>query len=132
LVGISEFPFFVAEFDEMEVVSFEQLRYGIKKFRMTFVSTSGLWGTIHAVPIEYMEVIKKCLDFFRVPYFDTVSQIDWHHTPLSGGEILLGNGTWWHSLMDDVEQGDSLRTLEDEEEEEDERESSNSWLEDDE
>lgn len=84
-----------------------------------------------------MEVTKKCLDFFRVPYFVTVSQIDWEDA-LSSGEELLGTGTWWHSLVDDVEQGvedkpwfwkefDLLRTLEEgEEEEEDERESSNS------
>ena len=37
LVAISEFPFFVLDFDEIQTVHFERIIYGIKNFDMAIL-----------------------------------------------------------------------------------------------
>lgn len=104
LVAISEFPFFVLPFDEIQSVHFERIIYGIKNFDMAiidkdFVSTK----RISSIPIEYQEQLKVFFDEINVIYSEGPVTLNWNNVM---AEIRNNFSDWledggWMFLIND-------------------------------
>lgn len=78
MVAISEFPFFVIDLDDIELVYFERVTFGIKNFDMAIIFKDLTnYRRINSIPIEHIETIKNFLDEIKVIYAEGVVPMNW-------------------------------------------------------
>ena len=78
LVALSEFPFFVLDVDEIEVVHFERLYYGMKNFDLAIIKkdfTTCL--RINSIPTEYTEQLKSYFNNINIIYLESLAPLKW-------------------------------------------------------
>jgi nucleosome binding factor SPN SPT16 subunit len=105
LVAISEFPFFVIDINDIEIVYFERVQFGIKNFDIAIIYKDfTTFKRINSVPIEHLDEIKQYLDSIKIIYFEGMLPMKWPNI-LSyirdDFESFLGEGGW-KFLCDDV------------------------------
>ena len=78
LIAISEFPFFVVDINDIEVVHFERVQFGIKNFDMAIIFKDfQTFKRINSIPIEHIEEIKSYLDEIGLIYSESVVPMNW-------------------------------------------------------
>lgn len=105
LIAISEFPFFVIDIDDIEVVHFERLSFGIKNFDMAIILKDfTTFKRINSVPVEHIEDIKSYFDEIGIIYSESLVPMNWNNVLAQireDFEAFLGEGAW-KFLQDDV------------------------------
>lgn len=109
LVALSEFPFFVLDVNEIEVVHFERMYYGIKNFDLAVIKkdfTTCL--RINSIPTEYTEELKSYFNEIGIIYLESMAPLKW--------DLILSNiredfNGWledggWLQLAEDEEEGE--------------------------
>ena len=98
LIAISEFPFFVIDIDDIEVVCFERVQFGIKNFDMAIIFKDfTTMKRINSIPIEHIENIKEYLNDIGIIYAESVVNMNWTNvlqTIREDFEDFLENGAW--------------------------------------
>lgn len=78
LIAISEFPFFVIDIDDIEMVHFERVQFGIKNFDMAIIFKDfTTFRRINSIPIEHIEDIKSYLDEIGIIYSESIVPMNW-------------------------------------------------------
>lgn len=104
LIAISEFPFFVVDIAEIEVVHFERVQFGIKNFDMAILFKDfTTFKRINSIPIEHIEDIKSLLDEIKIIYSESIVPMNWTNVLQQIREDFqdfLDQGAW-RFLQDD-------------------------------
>ena len=142
LIAISEFPFFVIDIEDIEVVHFERVQFGIKNFDMAIIFKDfQTFKRINSIPIEHIEEIKSYLDEIGIIYSESVVPMNWGNVLQQIREDLeafIEDGGW--SFLQDDAESEGGEAEEDSEEgdpefavesEEDEEESESDYSDDD-
>ena len=112
LVALSEFPFFVLEVSEIEIVCFERVFFGIKNFDCVIIFKDFTsFKRIDSIPIEYLEELKSYFDSIDVIYAESAMPLKWKDVLQSMRENFEDNleaGVWKDILEDasDEEEGE--------------------------
>ena len=78
LVALSEFPFFVLDVNDIEVVHFERMYYGMKNFDLAVIKRDFMTCTrINSIPTEYTEELKSYFNTIDVIYLETLAPLKW-------------------------------------------------------
>ena len=78
LIALSEFPFFVLDVDDIEIVCFERVFFGIKNFDCVIVFKDfSTTKRIDSIPIEYLEELKSYFDSMDVIYAECPMPLKW-------------------------------------------------------
>lgn len=105
LIAISEFPFFVVDISDIEIVYFERIQFGIKNFDMAIIFKDFItFKRINLIPIEYLDDIKSYLSEIKIIYFEGVLPMNWPYTLQyirDDFESFIEEGGW-KFLCDDV------------------------------
>ncbi len=105
LIAISEFPFFVIDIDDIEVVCFERVQFGIKNFDMAIIFKDfTTMKRINSIPIEHIENIKEYLNDIGIIYAESVVNMNWTNvlqTIREDFEDFLENGAWKFLVEED-------------------------------
>lgn len=105
LISISEFPVFLVDIDDIELVHFERISFGTKNFDMAIIFKDfSTFKRINIIPIEYIEEIKSYLDEIKVIYSETVVSMNWNNILgqiREDFEAFLDDGGW-NQLVEDV------------------------------
>ena len=110
LVAISDFPFFVMDVDDIEIVHFERMFYGMKNFDLAIVFKDFTNFTrINSVPMEHAEGLRDYFNEIGIIYIETLAPLKWQ-------EILnvikddfpawLDEGAWTQFVEGDDEEGE--------------------------
>ena len=79
LVALSEFPFFVLDTNDIEIVCFERVYFGIKNFDLAIIFKDfQTFKRIDSIPIEYFEELKSYFDSIDVIYAETNAPFKWN------------------------------------------------------
>jgi len=106
LVAISEFPFFVLDFDDIQAVHFERIIFGIKNFDMAILyKDCTTFKRINSIHIERMEDLKTFFDEIGVIYSEGQATLNWANVLT---EIRENFEDWledggWNFLIEDVD-----------------------------
>jgi nucleosome binding factor SPN SPT16 subunit len=105
LVSLTEYPFFVMPLDEVEIVHFERVKFGLKNFDMVLVlkDYSKPVQTINSIPIDKLETLKDWLNQVEIPYFEGPMTLVWPKIM----KTIREDSTWnpwgeggWASFLD--------------------------------
>ncbi len=78
LIAISEFPFFVIDLAEIEMVYFERVAFGIKNFDMAIIFKDfHTFKRINSIPREKLDEIKIYLNEIGIIYQEGVRPMNW-------------------------------------------------------
>ena len=78
LVALSEFPFFVLDVNDIEVVHFERMYYGMKNFDLAVIKKDFVTCTrINSIPTEYTEELKSYFNTIGVIYLESLAPLKW-------------------------------------------------------
>lgn len=78
LIAISEFPFFVLDLDDIEVMHFERMFYGMKNFDLAIIYKDfHTFTRINSVPTEYTEELKTYFNEIGIIYLETLQPLKW-------------------------------------------------------
>ena len=78
LIAISEFPFFVIDVSDIEVIHFERVQFGIKNFDMVIIFKDFVtFKRINSIPIESIEGIKTYFDDIGIIYSESIVPMNW-------------------------------------------------------
>ena len=78
LVALSEFPFFVLDVNDIEVVHFERMFYGMKNFDLAIIKKDFVTCTrINSIPTEYTEELKSYFNTIGVIYLESQQPLKW-------------------------------------------------------
>jgi nucleosome binding factor SPN SPT16 subunit len=68
LVSLTESPFFLISIDEIEIIHFERVAFGLKNFDMSiiFKDYEKPCVRITAIPIEQFEIIKSWIEYVYI------------------------------------------------------------------
>ena len=79
LVNLTEYPFFVITLDDVEIVHFERVQFGIKNFDMVFVFKDfHTTKRICSIPRESLDNIKDWLDQVDILFSEGVMSLNWN------------------------------------------------------
>lgn len=113
LIALSEFPFFVLDVDDIEIVCFERVFFGIKNFDCVIVFKDFLTTKrIDSIPIEHIEELKSYFDSIDVIYSECPMPLKWKDVLQSMRDNFQDNleaGVWRDLVIegsDDEEQGE--------------------------
>ncbi len=108
LVALSEFPFFVLDTNDIEIVCFERVYFGIKNFDLAIIFKDfHTFKRIDSIPIEYFEELKSYFDSIDVIYAETNAPFKWNQVLAEMRENFadyLENGVWSFLLSDDSDE----------------------------
>ena len=77
-MALSEFPFFVLDVNDIEVVHFERMYYGMKNFDLAVIKRDFMTCTrINSIPTEYTEELKSYFNTINVIYLETLAPLKW-------------------------------------------------------
>ncbi len=98
MIAISEHPFFVIDIDDIEVVHFERIQFGIKNFDMAVIFKDFVtFKRINSIPIEHLDDIKSYLDEIGLIYSESIVPMNWTNVLQQIREDFEGfidNGGW--------------------------------------
>ena len=78
LVALSEFPFFVMDVNDIEVVHFERMYYGMKNFDLAIIKKDFVTCTrINSIPTEYTEELKSYFNSINIIYLESLAPLKW-------------------------------------------------------
>ena len=78
LVALSEFPFFVLDVNDIEVVHFERMFYGMKNFDLVIIFKDfQTYQRIDSVPTEYTEQLKSYFNEIGIIYLESQQPYKW-------------------------------------------------------
>jgi nucleosome binding factor SPN SPT16 subunit len=78
LVALSEFPCFVLDVSDIEIVHFERIHFNLKNFDLAIIYKDyTTFKRICSIPIEHLEDIKNYLDSIGVIFSQSVQPINW-------------------------------------------------------
>lgn len=108
LVSIYEHPFFVLNFDDVEVVSFERITFVTKTFDCVFVFHDRTRQPITVGSIETTKLayIKEMLDSYSILFMENKVNINWSnlmHTIMEDPLSFYENGAWSELLREEEE-----------------------------
>lgn len=107
---MSEFPFFVLDVNDIEIVCFERVFFGIKNFDCVIVFKDFLTTKrIDSIPIEYLEELKSYFDSIDVIYSECPMPLKWKEVLTSMRDNFADNleaGVWKDLVMEGSENGE--------------------------
>lgn len=112
LVALSEFPFFVLDVNDIEIVCFERVFFGIKNFDCVIVFKDFTTSRrIDSIPIEYLEELKSYFDSIDVMFAESAMPLKWKEVLQSMRENFEDNleaGVWGDLVLEgsDAEEGE--------------------------
>ncbi|KAK4688063.1 FACT complex subunit SPT16, partial [Tremellales sp. Uapishka_1] len=79
LVHLSEAPFTIITLNEVEIVHFERVQFGLKAFDMVFVMSDFKKAPIHVnnVPVVHLDNVKEWLDSVDIPISEGPVNLSW-------------------------------------------------------
>ena len=108
LVALSEFPFFVLDVNDIEIVCFERVFFGIKNFDCVIVFKDfTTFKRIDSIPIEYLEELKSYFDSIDVIYAESAMPLKWKEVLQSMRENFEDNleaGVWGDLVLESSDQ----------------------------
>lgn len=132
LVALSEFPFFVLDVNDIEVVHFERMYYGMKNFDLAIIKKDFVTCTrINSIPTEHTEELKSYFNVINVIYLESLAPLKWDLILSQIREDFNGwldEGAWMQLVEDEDDEQEESEDEEDPmcnygEEEDDESES---------
>ena len=132
LVALSEFPFFVLDVNDIEVVHFERMYFGMKNFDLAIIKKDFVSCIrINSIPTEYTEELKSYFNEIGIIYLESMAPLKWDAILTQIREDFSGwleQGGWMQLVEDDdaeegmesSEDGDPACDYDDEEESESE------------
>jgi nucleosome binding factor SPN SPT16 subunit len=105
LIAISEFPSFVIDVNDIEVVHFERVTFGIKNFDMAIIYKDFMtFKRINSIPRENIEELKEYLDSVGIIFSESIAAFSWPAvlTKIRNDfESFLNDDGGWKFLQDD-------------------------------
>lgn len=105
LIAVSEFPSFVIDVNDIEVVHFERVTFGIKNFDMAIIYKDfTTFRRINSIPRECIEELKEYLDSVGIIFSESISAFNWQAvlTKIRNDfESFLNDDNGWKFLQDD-------------------------------
>ena len=105
LIAVSEFPSFVIDVNDIEVVHFERVTFGIKNFDMAIIYKDfTTFRRINSIPRENIEELKEYLDSVGIIFSESISAFNWQAvlTKIRNDfESFLNDDGGWKFLQDD-------------------------------
>ncbi|KAI4291002.1 hypothetical protein PAPHI01_0276 [Pancytospora philotis] len=109
LVSIAEPPFFVLNFDEVEIVNFERVTFVTKTFDVVFVfkNKARPVAAINSIEITRLAYMKELFDSHNIVFMETKINLNW---PNLLGAIMndpvsfYSSGAWVELLQEDAEE----------------------------
>ena len=78
LVAISEFPFFVQDINEIELVHFERMFYGMKNFDLVIVFKDfQSYRRIDSIPMERADDLKSYFNEINIIFIESQASLKW-------------------------------------------------------
>ena len=78
LVALSEFPFFVLDVNDIEVVHFERMYYGMKNFDLAVIKKDfTTCNRINSIPTEYTEELKSYFNGIGIIFLESMAPLKW-------------------------------------------------------
>ena len=124
LVSVSEWPPFVMTIEEVDIVYFERVSFGLRNFDMVFVFKD--YGRtpmrVSAIPIESLVPIKQWLGELSIPWYEGPTNMNWNNVLKEvlkdkAGFVEAGG---WEGWFGDAEEDSDDEDDEDSEYDEDE------------
>ena len=104
LIAISEFPFFVLDTSEIEVVHFERMFFGMKNFDLAIVFKDFQnFIRINSIPTEHTEELKTYFNEIGIIYIESLAPYKWQEilsTIKEDFQDWLDNGAWLQLVED--------------------------------
>lgn len=109
LVSIAEHPFFVLNFDEVEIVNFERVTFVTKTFDCVFVFRDKKRPvvTISSIETTRLGFLKELLDSHNIVFMETKVNINWAHlipTIMEDPLSFYESGGWTELLREEEEE----------------------------
>ena len=79
LVSVSEWPPFVLTIEEVDIVYFERVSFGLRNFDMVFVSKdySKTPARVSSIPVDTLVPIKQWLGELSIPWYEGPTNMNW-------------------------------------------------------
>lgn len=108
LVSLNELPFFILNFDEVEVASFERVTFSTKTFDCVFVfkDKTKVPVTIGSIDTTKLSFMKELLDSHNIIFMETKVNINWGNliqTIMKDPLSFYENGAWSELLREEDE-----------------------------
>lgn len=97
LLHLIEWPPFILELKEIEIVSLERIQHGLRNFDMVFIfqDYTKPIKRIDLIPVEFLDVIKQWLNELGIVWYEGKNNLQWTNilkTILSDVESFVENG----------------------------------------
>jgi nucleosome binding factor SPN SPT16 subunit len=81
LVSVSEWPPFVLTIEEVDIVYFERVSFGLRNFDMVFVykDYSKTPARVSSIPVEALVPIKQWLGELSIPWYEGPTNMNWNN-----------------------------------------------------
>ena len=110
LVALSEFPFFVLDVNDIEIVHFERMFYGMKNFDLVIISKDfQTTQNIDSVPTEYTDQLKSYFNEIGIIYLESQQPYKWDAILAQIREDFdawVDNGPWRDFIDNSDDEGD--------------------------
>lgn len=108
LVSFNDLPFFILNFDEIEIVSFERVTFATKTFDCVFVfkDKSKAPVTVGSIETTKLGFMKEVLDSHNIIFMETKVNINWSNlmmTIMKDPLSFYENGAWSELLREEEE-----------------------------
>ena len=117
LVALSEFPFFVLDVNDIEVVHFERMYYGMKNFDLAVIKKDfTTCNRINSIPTEYTEELKSYFNGIGIIFLESMAPLKWDLILTQIREDFTGwidQGAWMQLVEDSDEEGEESEDEED-------------------
>lgn len=107
LVALSEFPCFVLDVSEIEIVHFERIHFNLKNFDMVIIHKDYTnFKRVFSIPIEHLEDIKNYLTSIDVIFSQSVMALNWKSVldDIRGDFQKFINDGGWRQMVDDEDE----------------------------
>ncbi len=109
IISVADMPFFVLNFNEVEIVNFERITFLTKTFDCVFVFKNKTRGVvaINSIDNSRLLFIKELLDSRGIVFMETKVSINWNNLIASIMENPLSfyeNGGWAELMRDDEDE----------------------------
>lgn len=139
LVSVSEWPPFVLTIEEVDIVYFERVSFGLRNFDMVFVfkDYSKTPSRVSSIPIDALVPIKQWLGELGIPWYEGPTNMNWNNVLKEiikdkAGFVDAGGWEGWFGDADqDSEEDEEDEDSEYEEDEDDDEEEEEGGDEDD-
>ena len=77
-MALSEFPFFVLDVNDIEVVHFERMFYGMKNFDLAVIMKDFVTCIrINSIPTEFTDQLKSYFNMIGIIYLESMAPLKW-------------------------------------------------------